>query len=314
MSALFKYVTGLDINLSSSSDQDVVYVNGRNQVAININFVVTDEYYKQIVLTDEQIKQCVFVGDYHLGTVLFPGQSSNGWIASTEAGDFITSGGLNTSLRSGKTYTKELKDSFGNSYQGITYYMSCEEYNAYSRTFCGFVTPDNMNTYVTSAKGTSFEDGVVLTPLPEISYDYIDVTFSHTEPATSEYGNHHVEQVDYYVSIPSASIKKGDVDQSDDMLYYLQHYSSTEDRYQCCFDVGEEDTWIVLLSDGTQVPVEYNKRVGQQNIVCLKVTNSSSPYLLNEECRSTIYDPFGNRGHLKFVAQNSGSAVALYNA
>ena len=314
MSGLFKYVTGLDVNLSSSSDQAVVYANGRNQVAININFVVTDQYYNQIMLTDEQIKQCVFVGDYNLGTVLFPGQSSDGWVASLEKGDFVTTAGLNTSLKVGDSYATELKDAHGNIYQGITYYTSCSEYNAYSRTFCGFITPDNLNTYVTSAHGTSFDDGVVLTPLPEISYDYTQVTFLHTEEASSDYGQHHVEQVDYYVSLPEVSIKKGEVDSSSDRLYYIQHYSSTEDRYQCCFDVGEEATWTLTLPDGTQIPIEYNKRAGQQNIVCLKVTNSASLYTSNEYCNSMIYDAFGNRGHLRFVPEASGSEVGMYNA
>ncbi|ROU15902.1 hypothetical protein EB837_06195 [Kluyvera ascorbata] len=313
MSKLFENVTSLDVNLSSSSNQAVVYANGLNQVAININFIVTDKYDNQVMLTDEQIRQCVFVGDYNLGTVLFPGQSSDGWVASTEPGDFITTGDLNTSLRAGDTYTKELTDS-SDRYQGITYYMSCNEYHAYSRTFCGFISPDNLNTYVTSAHGTQFDNGVVLTPLPEISYDYSELTFLHTEPASSEYGQHHVEQVDYYVSLPSGSIKKGEVDLSYNQLYYIQHYSSTEDRYQACFNVGEEATWTLTLPDGTRIPVEYNKRAGQQSLVCLKVTNGASLYALDQGCRSTIYDAYGNHGHLEFVTQNSGSTIKLYNA
>lgn len=314
MSELFKYVTSLDVNLSSSDNQAVVYANGLNQVAVNINFIVTDEFYNQVVLTDEQIKQCVFVGDYHLGTVFLPGLSSDGWIASTEAGDFITTGGLNTSLKGGDSYMSELTDMFGNYYQGITYYMSCNEYTTFSRTLCGFISPDNLNTYVTSARGTPFDDGVILTPLPEISYDYSEVTFLHTEPASSEYGQHHVEQVDYYVSLPSGSIKEGKVDPSYNQLYYIQHYSSTEDRYQACFNVGEEATWTLTLPDGTQIPIEYNKRAGQQSLVCLKVTNGASLYTFDQGCRSTIYDAYGNHGHLEFVTENSGSTIGLYNA
>lgn len=302
MTKAFTYVAAAEVHLSSGNANDILYANGQNQIAVTISFIVYDALYNRVLLTKEQIKECVFLGDYHLGTVLIPGSIDNGWSVSTTSGDFVTAGTSNSNLSATEDY------------QSITYYVSCPQYTTFSRTLCAFLTPDNFETYVTSGLGSELDSGVTLTPLPPISYDYLDLSIARSDASNGEYNGHTVDQDNYYVSNPSGTIKKSALEEGSSYNYYIMEKSSTEDYYQMGFEVGPQSTYNLVLDDRTSIPVVYNQRAGQLCLVRLIVSGSNSYNLHNNTCDMNIYDAYGNHGYLSFYAADYGNRIDMTNA
>ncbi|UGS42161.1 hypothetical protein [Pseudocitrobacter corydidari] len=309
MSKLFEYVSYLNVSLSSGSDRDYLYANERNQVALIIDFVVTDINYNQIILTKEQILQCVFVGDYHTGKFFSQNNLSDGWIYSDEPGEFITASIQHLECK--EALTSEQNSQL--QHQTITYYMGCKEYEVFSRTFCAFLTPDNFDTYFTTGLGTQFDSGVTITPRPPISYDYTDLDFERVDDSSADYGNHHVDQDDYYASIPSIDIKKTVYSVYTQANYYLMDIAESEYR-QYCYNVGPEGTYDIILEDKTRIPLVYNKRAGKLNLIRLSISSATASYLRDDKCYISIFDIYGNRGYLHFYPTENGNRIEMENA
>lgn len=302
----FSYVSYLDVNLSSGNDRASIYANTTdmsygNQVAVTINFMVTDEYYQQVILTDDEIKQCVFLGDYHTGEVISSDVAFAGWSAITDAWDYVTSDVTQ------KYQAPEATQ------QSITYYVSCNGYSATSRTFCAVVTPDNFASLVTSAKGTEFDNGVTLTPLPAIYYDYTQLDMTRVDTQHKTYGKYVADQDNYYVSIPGGTFKNDSLVDSPSIYDRVKADKNHPPLYQMLFSVGPQGTYDFVLSDSTVIPMPYNERAGQICLARISLENYTMPSQSISSSYLQAMDNYGNIAYLHFAPSDDNNTISMSN-
>lgn len=303
----FSYVSYLDVNLSSGSDRASIYANTTNervfnQVAVTVNFIVTDENYQQVILTNEEIKQCVFLGDYHTGKTISSDVSLKGWAAVTDEWGFVTS---------------DVTQNYQNLqaiHQSITYYVSCKDYSARSCTFCGVVTPDNGASIVTGAKGTEFDNGVTLTSLPPIYYDYTQLEYDRVDIQNRNYGVHAIDQDNYYVSIPGGTFKQDWLSESPVIYDRVKDNGDHPAIYQMLFSVGPQGTYYLTLSDDTVIPMSYNERAGQICLsrITIKYENVASAVEMGWPIKA--WDIYGNSAYFQFTPADDNNTISMSNA
>lgn len=303
----FSYVSYLDVNLSSGSDRASIYASTTdervgNQIAVTINFMVTDKNYQQVILTNEEIKQCVFLGDYHTGKIISSDVSSTGWAAITDAWDYVTSDVTNNYQTPQAVH------------QSITYYVSCNDYSTKSCTFCAVVTPDGGASIVTGAKGTEFDSGVTLTSLPEIYYDYTQLEFDRVDTQNKTYGKHAVDQDNYYVSIPGGTFKNDWYASSPTIYDSVNSDDNHPALYQMAFSIGPQGTYDLTLSDGTVIPMPYNERAGQLCLSRITIKNYTVPSVNKGSSYIRVWDVYGNSAYLNFTPSNDNDNISISNA
>ncbi|MCU6173817.1 hypothetical protein [Citrobacter cronae] len=303
----FSYVSYLDVNLSSGSDRASIYANSTNgwvfnQIAVTINFIVTDEYYQQVILTNEEIKQCIFLGDYHTGEVISSNPSLVGWAAITEAFDYVTSD---------VTQNYQAPQAI---HQSITYYVSCNDYIARSCTFCAVATPDNGASIVTGAKGTEFDNGITLTSLPAIYYDCTQFDFSRVDTQSKTYGKHAIDQDNYYASIPGVTFKNDWYEDSPVIYERVNADGNHPALYQMIFSIGPQGTYDLTLSDGTVIPMSYNDRAGQICLSRITIQNYSQQWVDKGSAYIKVMDIYGNIAYLHFTPSDDNNTISMSNA
>lgn len=301
----FEYVSYLNVSLTSGNDRASLYANSQslfgNQVAINVTFMVTDKYYNQVILTEDEIKKCVCLGDYHTGDILIPDTRKEGWETSTIAGDYVTSDVVRQSTEAGANY------------QSIIYYASCYDYLPASRTFCAVITPDNGYSIATSAKGTQFDSGVTLTPLPAIYYDYNQLDFVRIDTQNKTYGKYVVDQDNYYISIPGGTFKKNILPEP-----YIYAAATADKNHpplvQIEFPIGPQATYDLVMSDGTIIPIPYNERAGQQCLSRVTIQNYTVSRPSSYDINLDIKDIYGNDAFLKISPSDDNNTISISNA
>nr|WP_318383057.1 hypothetical protein [uncultured Enterobacter sp.] len=313
MSKLFENVNYLSISFNNGQSDSWLYANGENQVPVTIVFMVTDANYQQVILTEQQIAQCVFIGDYFTNTP-FPINPGDGWFMSRGANQFVTSGLLNSTNQ--QVENAQALDA-ASDYQSVTLYVVNDKYSASSRTLCAYLTPDNNNTWFTSGKGTPFDNGVTISALPPVVYDVLDLKLQRVDAKSWDVNGHHVDQDDYYVSITSslttAQFKVIGFDNPSMEHFYEQTADSTI-TYQYCFQVGDPATMTITLDDNTKIPIDYNQRPGQISATRVTVSNARSYSYYDEDCRFKAFDQYGNWGYVYLHPANYGKIIEIYNA
>lgn len=143
----FEYVSYIDVNLSTGKGQSTVYANSWKNPGlgdaekVTITFVVTNKNYEQVILTADEIKQCVLLGDYHTGEIF--ASAINPSPGQWGVYDYSVS------------VKNQPAENIGVVYQSITYEIRRNGYGATSRTCCAVLTPDDGDSIVTSVKAQS---------------------------------------------------------------------------------------------------------------------------------------------------------------
>lgn len=303
----FEYVSYLDINLEDGKGSKLLYANSINgpghQIAVTVTFMVTDANYNQVILTQSEMEQCVRIADYHTGEYIDnnPYPAEDTWATSLSDNGYVTSGSL------------QKAESVNAVHQSITYYVCCNGYNTISRTFCAMLTPDNGTSIVTSGKGTEFDSGVTLTPLPGNFYDCSQLNWTRVDTENTKIGNHTIDLDSYYVSIPEGAFKGDDLPKSPDCFAHVKADKNHDPLYQMAFSVGDAGKYDFALNDGTIVPIPYNDRAGQFCLVRMTAKNDTIPVQDIFNLNVTLYDQYKNPAHLLFTPADDNNTISLGN-
>ncbi|MFB5640188.1 hypothetical protein ACEZEZ_00275 [Kluyvera ascorbata] len=302
----FEYVSYIDVNLSTGKGQSTVYANSwqdlrlGDAVKVTITFVVTNKNYEQVILTQQEIEQCVLLGDYHTGEIFTsainpsPGQ----WGVSV----------YSVSVKN------QLAENAGVVYQSITYSIRRNGYGATSRTCCAVLTPDDGDSIVTSCKGTEFDSGVTVTPLPGIWYDYSNLGYTRVDTKNETVGKYVVDQDNYYVSIPDGAIVSSSSLNLRNDIFVKALTNDNPPTYQILYQVGEEGIYNLYLDNGDIIYLPYNQRPGQLCLTRVWVENCTMDSTFSKIYNVAVYDAYKNEARLAFSPKDDCSAISMANA
>lgn len=301
----FEYVSYIDVNLSTGKGQSTVYANSwkrsvvGNAEQVTITFVVTNKNYEQVILTADEIKQCVLLGDYHTGEIFAsainpsPGQ----W-------------GVYAYSVSVKNQPAE---NIGVVYQSITYEIRRNGYGATSRTCCAVLTPDDGDSIVMSCKGTEFDSGVTVTPLPGIWYDYSNLGFTRVDTKNETVGKYVVDQDNYYVSIPDGTIASSTSHNVNADIFVKALTNDNPPTYQIFYKVGNEGIYDLHLDNGDIIYLPYNQRPGQLCLTRVWVENCTMNSTFSQSYDVVTYDEYKNEAHLTFSPKDDFNTISMSN-
>lgn len=302
----FEYVSYVDVNLPTGKGQLTVYANSWDDervgdaAQVTIIFVVTNRNYEQVILTEKEIKECVFLGDYHTGEIFQPTTAVywDRWAVDVDSVVVNTQAAVNA----------------GVVYQSITYNLRSRGYHTISHTCAAVLTPDGGESIVTSCKGTQFDSGVTVTPLPAIWYDYSDLDYTRVDTQNKTVGNYVVDQDNYYVSIPNGTISDSSSSSGNADIFVKAKADVNPPIYQIVFKVGAEGTYNLKLDNGDIIPLPYNQRYGQLCLTRVSIENCTVSSPFSDEIKVTAYDPYQNVAYLAFSPKDNNNTISMSNA
>lgn len=301
----FEYVSYVDVNFSSGKGQSTVYANSWDRYVdgdsaqVTITFVVTNKNYEQVILTEQEIQQCVLLGDYHTGEIF--------------TSSFKPSPGQWSVYADSVSVNTQLAENSGVVYQSITYSIRRNGYGATSRTCCAVLTPDDGDSIVTSCKGTEFDSGVTVTPLPGIWYDYSNLGFTRVDTQHATVGKYVVDQDNYYVSIPDGAITSSTASRSSVDMFVKVRADENPPIYQMCFKEGNEGLYDLHLDNGDIIYLPYNQRPGQLCLTRTSITNCAMNSTFSRSYNLEAWDEYNNMMYLTFSPKDDSNTISMAN-
>lgn len=133
-------ISTADANYSSVS----IYANGKNQVRLLIKVTVVDSGGSELVLSDSDILQNLYLCDYQTGE-----QLGNEWETNTEAGDYV-------GIISGQTFSNV--ESATPRVRNLYLYLSCSKENLHKDIAVRISIP-GVGDFNTTTDGTTTKNG-----------------------------------------------------------------------------------------------------------------------------------------------------------
>nr|WP_318383056.1 hypothetical protein [uncultured Enterobacter sp.] len=307
MTTLFSNVTFLSVSLRNKTTAGQVYANGRNEVELMVNVIVTDSQYNQIFLDNGQLNDALSVCDYYTREPL----DNTGWHNGAGSGEFISDGmilGHSSINNSQEISAPQLSAMPGYMTPQCFIMRISADSKAYSAKSLAVKLFDGESTTYDTALGGGFDSYVSLSPLVEKVYTTDDMTLykgAFSEKVTNTvspvnkfslfYAFKNKQLVVFKTSSNNASIPL-DNQQFCERIY-AEHLTVL---YMDGQEAGK--TMDYVAPNGTVCNFTINERPGQQCFTNISTEKEGSTKSVGKYTLE-IYDQYGNNGTFQVTAK-----------